>query len=125
MCLKLNSVSKDNFQRVRLIETHNTLFSYDIISLCEASQNDSIELPDPLHNIISDNPTNTRHGEVDIFHNNSRPLKERGDLYIDDSIVVELNFGREKGFFTAVSSSQTSPEFTNFVFNFSVLYERI
>ena len=44
----INTLSKDNFQRVSLIEAHNSLFNYDIISLCETSQNDSIIIPQKL-----------------------------------------------------------------------------
>ena len=38
-CLKfmnwnLNSLTKDNFHRVDLIEAHNSIFKYDLISVC-------------------------------------------------------------------------------------------
>jgi hypothetical protein len=33
------SLAKDNFQRVRLIEAHNSIFNYDLISICETSLN--------------------------------------------------------------------------------------
>ena len=55
---KLNSLAKDNFQRVSLIEAHNSNFNYDLISICETSLNDSVELPEPLLNaytFVSDN----------------------------------------------------------------------
>ena len=44
MTWNLNSLAKDNFHRIRLIESHNTLFNYDLISICETSLNDSVEL---------------------------------------------------------------------------------
>ena len=44
----INSLSKDNFQLVPLLETLNSLFNYDIISLCETSLNDMIDIPDKL-----------------------------------------------------------------------------
>ena len=37
----LNSLAKDNFQRVQLIEAHNSIFDYDLISICETSLSDS------------------------------------------------------------------------------------
>ena len=40
----------DNFQRVRLIEAHNCIFNYDLVSICETSLNDSVELPETLLN---------------------------------------------------------------------------
>ena len=33
----LNSLAKDDFSRLKLLEAHNSLFNYDIISLCETS----------------------------------------------------------------------------------------
>ena len=44
----INSIVKDNFQRVRLLEAHNSMLNYDLISICETSLNDTVELPDPL-----------------------------------------------------------------------------
>ena len=41
---------KDNFERVGLIEAHNSIFNYGLISLCETSLNDSVELPETLLN---------------------------------------------------------------------------
>ena len=35
MSRSVNSLAKDNFQRVRLIEAHNSIFNYDLISVCE------------------------------------------------------------------------------------------
>ena len=37
MLWNLNSLAKDNFQRIRLIEAHNSIFNYDLISICETS----------------------------------------------------------------------------------------
>ena len=42
MTWNLNSLAKDDFQRVRLIEAHNSIFNYDLISVCETSLNDSV-----------------------------------------------------------------------------------
>ena len=61
----INSLAKDNFQRVQLLEAHNTLFDYDLISLCETSLNDTVPIPDPLlknYTFISNiNLDNTRY----------------------------------------------------------------
>ena len=37
MSWNLNSLTKENFKRVRLIEAHNSIFNYDLISICETS----------------------------------------------------------------------------------------
>ena len=34
----LNTLSKNEFQRVSILEAHNTHFKYDIISLCETKR---------------------------------------------------------------------------------------
>ena len=93
MSWNVNSIAKDDFQRVRLIEAHNSIFNYDLISICETSLNDSIKLPDIRHNdytfVHSKNPTNTRHGGVGLFFKNSLPIKIRNDLSFDESIVIQ------------------------------------
>ena len=53
----------------------------------------------------------------------------RNDLSFDESIVVELKFGRKNIFFTVMyrspSNDHTSPEFQNFLSNFENLYTKI
>ena len=81
MSWNLNSLAKESFQRVRLIEAHNSLFNYDLISICETSLNDSIKLPETLLNdytfVSANNPANTRHGGVGLFYKNSLPVTVR------------------------------------------------
>ena len=64
MSWNVNSLAKDNFQRVRLIEVHNSIFNNDLISIGETSLNDSVELPETLLNdytfVPANNPANTR-----------------------------------------------------------------
>ena len=98
MSWNLNSLAKDNFQRIRLIEAHNALFNYDLISICETSLNDSI--PETLINdytfVPANNPSNVRHGGVGLFFKNSLPVIVRDDLSFDESIVIEIKFGCKK-----------------------------
>ena len=42
----LNTLSKDDFYRISLLEAHNTIFKYDIISLCETSLDDDTVVPE-------------------------------------------------------------------------------
>ena len=129
----LNSLAKDSFQRVQAIEAHNSLFNYDLISICETSLNDSIEIPDPLLNdytfIHADHPDNVTHGGVGLFYKNTLPLKRREDLSFDETIVVELKFGRKKIFFTVLyrtpSSKHNTPGFNDFLNNFKALNTNI
>ena len=83
MSWNLNSLAKDNFQRIRLIEAHNALFKYDLISI-----NDYTFVP-------ANNPANVRHGGVGLFFKNSLPVIVRDDLSFDESIETEIKFGRK------------------------------
>ena len=129
----INSLAKDNFQRVQLLEAHNTLFSYDLISLCETSLNDTIAVPEHLlenYSFISkNNPSNSRHGGVGLFYKNSLPLQVRNDLGFDESLVVQINCGRQKIFFTVLYRSPSfkygSAEFETFLQNLSKLHDDI
>ena len=102
MSWNLNSIANDNFHRVSLIEAHNSLFNYDLISICETCLSDSIELPETLLDeytfVPVNNPANTRRGGVGLFYKNSLPVVIRNDLSFEESIVAELKFGRKKYF---------------------------
>ena len=131
MSWNVNTIAKDNFQRVHLIEAHNSIFNYDLISICETSLNDSIKLPHILLNdytfVHSKNPTNTRHGGVELFYKNSLPIKIRNDLSFDESIVVKLKFGWKKislRYYTEVLPL-TIVLLIDFLSNFNNLYTKI
>ena len=119
MSWNVNSLAKENFQRVRLIEAHNSIFNYDLIFICETSLNDTVELPETLLNgytfVPANNPANNRHGGIGLFYTNSLPVIVRDDLSFDESIVVELKLGRKKIFFTVLyrtpAFNHNSPEF--------------
>ena len=78
MSWNLNSIAKDNFHRVSLVEAHNSIFQYDVISICETCLNDSVELPETLLDeytfVHVNNPANTRRGGVGLFYKNLFPL---------------------------------------------------
>ena len=125
----LNSLAKDNFSRVKLLEAHNSLFNYDIISLCETSlKNDNCsnvpELDDYTF-VPANNPNDVPHGGVGLYYRNSLPAKVREDLSFDESIVLELKFRRKKIFFTVLYRSpafkHNSPQFKDFITNFKNL----
>ena len=105
----LNSIVKDNFHRVSLIEAHNSLFNYDLISICETCLSYSVELPETLLDeytfVPVNNPANTRRGGVGLFYKNSLPVVIRNDLSFEELIVAELNFGRKKYLFYFISKS--------------------
>ena len=70
----------------------------------------------------ANHPLNRKHGGVGIFYKNSLPTNIRCDLCFEESIVVELKFGRKKIFLTVLyrspSFNYTSPEFQAFLLNF-------
>ena len=129
----LNSLAKGNFERVPLLQAHNSIYNYDIISVCETNLTDLIEIPDPLLSeytfISSNNPLNVSHGGVGLFYKSSLPLKNRSDLSFRESIVVELTFGRKKIFFTVLyrspSNKYGSEEFNTFSNNLNDLHSKI
>ena len=133
MSCNVNSLATEEFPGVRLIEAHNSIFNYDMISICETSLNDSVVLPGSLLNLYTfvpaDNPANTRHGGVGLFYKNILPMIIRNDLSFNESNVVELKFGRKRIFFTVQYRSpacdHTSPEFQAFMSNFEHLYLNI
>ena len=64
-----------------------------------------------------------------LFYKNSLPVIIRNDLSFNESIVVELKFGRKKIFFTVLYRSpacdHTSLEFQAFLSSFENLYLNI
>ena len=105
----LNSLAKENFERVKLIEAHNSIFNYDFISICETSLNDSVELPVTLLDeyvfVPANNSANTRHGGVGLFYKTSLPVIVRNDLSFNESIVVEFNFAQKNIFYCFIPKS--------------------
>ena len=128
----LNSLVEDNFSRVELLEAHNTVVNYDIISVYETCLNASVELPDTMSEnyifVACNNPSNTIIGGVGLFYKNDLPLKIRMDLAFDESNVAELILGQRKNFFTALYKSpytHGSPEFFKFLNELETLYESL
>ena len=104
------------FERVQLIEAHNSVYSYDLISLCETSLNDQIDIPDPLldgYKFISCNhPSGNRRGGVGLFYREDFPLLVRDDLSFDESIVCEITLDRKKNLlYSFVSESKQQSKF--------------
>ena len=96
----LNTLSKDNFYRISLLEAHNTIYKYDIISLCETSLSADITVPENalpgyLYHPLN-NPTGEKNGGVGIFYKDSLPLRVRDDLSFDECLVTELKFSLTK-----------------------------
>ena len=71
----LNSLSKNDFERISLLEAHNSIFDYDVLSLCQTSLNDQTVLLKKLienYEFVScNNPSGNKHGGVGIFFKDS------------------------------------------------------
>ena len=66
----LNTLSKDDFYRISLLQVRNVDFNYDIISLCETSLNDTIQVPVnilPGYKFHGNHHDGNRSGGVDFF----------------------------------------------------------
>ena len=133
MSQNLAFLAKNNFERLDLIEAHNNIFNYDLISLSETSLNQSVEIPETLLDgytfVSANNPSKGRHGGVGVLYKNYLNVTVRNDLSFDETIVLELNFGRKKIFFTVLyrspANSHLSDEFQEFLLNFERLHKNI
>ena len=123
----LNSLTKDNFIRLNLLEAHNSLFNYDIISLCEtnliATVDLSSNLSDGFKSIFPHHPSGNKRGGVALFYKDNLPLVERNDLSFNGCIVTEIHIGRKKVFFTVDKAG--SPEFDRLLNDLENLYIKI
>ena len=132
MTWNLNSITTNDFERVGLIEADNSSF-YDLISICETNLTDYLvpKVPklDGYDFEPANHPANVAHGGVGIFFKNFLPVTPRRDLSFDESLVLEIKFGRRKIFFTVLYRSpaykHSTPEFETFLLNFKNLHSRI
>ena len=108
----LNTLSKDDFYRITLLQAHNTDLNYDIISLCETSLDDEVQVPEmPGYKFHSCNhPDGIRSGGVGMFYKESLPLKIREDLSFNESIVCELIFGHKHIFLQSCIEIQSTKQ---------------
>ena len=119
----LNTMSKDGFSRVHLLNAHNSIHKYDIISLCETSLGHGETVPENIlpgyHYHECNHPSGKKQGGVGIFYRETLPIIIRDDLSFDECIVAELRFGRKKIFFTVLYRNPKykadSPEFYSFI----------
>ena len=129
----INSLAKDDFSRAKLLQAHNSIFNYDIISLCEISLNDQMEIPNPLMEGYNfeplNHPSGNKRGGVGIFYKETLPLKVRRDLSFDECLVSEIHIGKKKIFHSVIYRSPSVKagcvEFDNFLTKFENLRNTI
>ena len=128
----LDTLSKDEFSSVSLLNAHNSIHNYDIISLCETSLSNSEFVPENILQGYSYHAcyhtSGEKKGGVGIIYKDSLPIIIRGDLSFDECIVAELRFGRKNIFFTILYRNPMHkagrPEFLNFIDNFRDLHSK-
>ena len=85
----LNSLAKDNFSKTHLIEAHNSIYNYDIISLCETSLTEETTPQVPNMEGYTYEPANhpddTPRGGVGVYFKDSLPVVVRRDLSFNES----------------------------------------
>ena len=119
---KLFTFCNWNVNSLNLLEAHNSLFNYDILSLCETNLNATVDLPsnllDGFKSIFSHHPSGNKRGGVALFYKDNLPLVERNDLSFNECIVTEIHIGRKEVFFIVVYRSPNdkagSPEFETY-----------
>ena len=129
----LNTLSKDDSSHVSLLDAHNSILKYDIISLCETSLSKDEDVPENIlqgyHYHACNHPSGAKKGGVGIFYKDMLPIKIRSDISFDECIVAELRFGRKKIIFTVLYRNPmhkaNSPDFHNFMVNFTELHAKI
>ena len=129
----LNTLSLRNFRRISLLEAQNTIFEYDIISLCEPSLKDEIQVPEAILPGYHYHPLNHPHGRksggVGIFYKENLPLRVSTNLSFDECLVCELTSGRKRIFLTVFyqdpEHKAESVGFEDFLTNFETMHEKI
>ena len=129
----LNSLATDNFSRTHMLEAHNSLYNYDIISLCETSLTEETTLQVPKIEGYTyepgNHPDDVSRGGVGVYYKDSLPVVVRRDLSFDESLVLELKFPRKKIFFTVLyrspSFNHKSEAFAEFLDNLKNLHTKI
>ena len=129
----LNTLSKNGFSRLSLLQAHNLHHKYDIISLCETSLGLDEIVPS---NIIQgyqyhpcNHPSGEKRGGVGILCKDTLAIKIRNDLSFDECLVAELKIDKKKIFFTVLYRNPihkaNSFEFLSFMDNLSDLHSKI
>ena len=100
MTWNANLSAKDYFERVRFIQAHTSIFNYNIISICETSLNDLVELPETLLNdytfVPAYNPSNTMHGGVGLFSRIACLLLSEMICCLMSQLLLNSNLVRKK-----------------------------
>ena len=109
-----NSIVKNNFNRINLLKVQASIYHDDVMSLCETSLHDDVEIPETLIDgynfMLLNHPSGNKHGGVGIFYKENLP-------------------GKRKVFYSVCyrspSMKANTPEFENLLADFENLYRNI
>ena len=120
----LNSLSARGRIKIPLIETYDSLYKYDIITISETMldhsvSNNEISIDGFSKEIYrSDHPSNTKIGGVFLYFREGLPIKRRTDLeLLPEMILCEITIARKKILFGTLyrTPSQNSQQFETFI----------
>ena len=129
----LNSIPANNFCKISLIEAYNSQHKFDIICLSETFLNSSYRSDDSdLHIngyklIRADHPSDNKRGGVALYCKDYLPLRICDTSYIDEFLLLEMNFDNKKCFLISLyrSPSQSFDEFNDFCLKFDKTLEYV
>ena len=121
----VNSISVNNFSKLSLLSSYNSIYRYDLICLSEtfldssfSTDNDRLSL-DGYDLIRADHPQDIKRNGVCVYMKNSLGAKICGLSKLKECIVIELNLNNKKGYVISLyrSPSQSIDEFEDFLLN--------
>ena len=112
---------KNNFHRIDLLKVQTSIYNYDVMSLCETSLNDDVEIPETLIDGYNSVPLSHPSG--------NKCCGVRKELSFDECLVNEVLIGKRKVFYSVCyrspSMKANTPEFENVLADFENLYINI
>ena len=125
----LNSLTVQNFEKVILLEPHNTVNKFDIIYLSKSFLDSSILTENNNLNMNGykmmrvEHPNNVKRGSVCAYVRESLPDRNFSNSYLSERLTLEVIISNNKGYVVALyrSPNQTSDEFQSFINNLEKL----
>ena len=122
----VNSIPTQNFSKLSLLSSYNSIYKYDLICLSETFL-DSSFLPtderlvlDGYNLVRSDHPNHVKRGGVCVYIKNSLSTRICNISNLNECVVIELNINKKKGYIISLyrSPSQSTDEFEEFLIRF-------
>ena len=98
----VNSISVNNFSKLSLLSSYNSIYRYDLICLSETFLDSSFSTDDDRLSldgydlIRADHPQDIKRGGVCVYIKNSLGAKICGLSKLKECIVIELNLNKKR-----------------------------